>query len=155
MSRIENVWYRDFVLARETERGLDDRDDNLAACTFAMSLAPGESVTLAMGAGRGAGIPRFPRLGRCAPRRTSRWSMPRNSSWCAVRCGDDPDAYSIIAGYHWFGDWGRDTAISLPGLTLATGRFDIAKKILTTLAGFVDGGMLPNIMPGRRRDTDL
>ena len=60
---------------------------------------------------------------------------------------DDADAYSIVAGYHWFGDWGRDTAISLPGLTLATGRFDIARKILTTLAGFVDGGMLPNIMP--------
>jgi predicted glycogen debranching enzyme len=39
---------------------------------------------------------------------------------------------SVIAGYHWFEDWGRDTLISLPGLTLVTGRFDDARKILST-----------------------
>ena len=56
--------------------------------------------------------------------------------------------YSVIAGYPWFGDWGRDTMIALPGLTLATGRFDIARGILATFARFVDGGMLPNVFPG-------
>jgi predicted glycogen debranching enzyme len=54
---------------------------------------------------------------------------------------------SVIAGYHWFGDWGRDTMISLPGLTLATGRYDVAKSILLAFAGFVDRGMLPNRFP--------
>ena len=143
---IENVWYRDYVLERETERGLDDRDDNLAACTFAVSLAPGESVTLAMGVGAGldSSFPAVRPVGI-----TSFQQLEHAAQQFVVRrpVRDDPDAYSIVAGYHWFGDWGRDTAISLPGLTLATGRFDIAKKILTTLAGFVDGGMLPNIMP--------
>jgi predicted glycogen debranching enzyme len=52
-----------------------------------------------------------------------------------------------MAGYHWFGDWGRDTMIALPGLTLTTGRPDAARSILTTFARFVDRGMLPNRFP--------
>jgi glycogen debranching enzyme len=59
-----------------------------------------------------------------------------------------PDGESIIAGYPWFGDWGRDTMIALPGLTLATGRYDTARRILQTFARFVDRGMLPNVFPG-------
>jgi predicted glycogen debranching enzyme len=54
---------------------------------------------------------------------------------------------SVIAGYHWFSDWGRDTMIALPGLTLPTGRFDIARSILRTFAQHVDQGMLPNRFP--------
>jgi glycogen debranching enzyme len=60
---------------------------------------------------------------------------------------DDPDALSVIAGYPWFGDWGRDTVIALPGLALATGRYAVARSILRTFARFVDGGMLPNYFP--------
>ena len=51
---------------------------------------------------------------------------------------------TIIAGYHWFSDWGRDTMISLPGLCLSTGRFEDAKKILSAFAKSVNKGMLPN-----------
>ncbi|MCC8998791.1 MAG: glycogen debranching protein, partial [Candidatus Contendobacter sp.] len=60
---------------------------------------------------------------------------------------DLPDGESVIAGYPWFGDWGRDTMIALPGLTLATGRSDIARRILLTFARFIDRGMLPNLFP--------
>jgi predicted glycogen debranching enzyme len=60
---------------------------------------------------------------------------------------DDPQGQTIIAGYHWFGDWGRDTMISLPGLTLMTGQTDVAARILRTFARFVDQGMLPNRFP--------
>jgi predicted glycogen debranching enzyme len=56
----------------------------------------------------------------------------------------DPNGRSVIAGYPWFGDWGRDTMIALPGLTLATGRPDVARAILTTFARYVDRGLLPN-----------
>jgi len=52
--------------------------------------------------------------------------------------------HSIIAGYPWFGDWGRDTMISLPGLTLATGRKDIAKSILAGFSNKISKGLLPN-----------
>jgi predicted glycogen debranching enzyme len=60
---------------------------------------------------------------------------------------DAPNGKTIIAGYHWFGDWGRDTMISLPGLTIATGRTEIARSILLTFAKYVDRGMLPNRFP--------
>ena len=57
------------------------------------------------------------------------------------------DQKTVIAGYHWFADWGRDTMIALPGLTLATGRFDVARSILLEFAQHVDRGMLPNRFP--------
>jgi predicted glycogen debranching enzyme len=55
---------------------------------------------------------------------------------------------SVIAGYPWFGDRGRDTMVALPGLTLATGRYESARNILQTFANFIDQGMLPNVFPG-------
>ena len=61
---------------------------------------------------------------------------------------------SVIAGYHWFEDWGRDTMISLPGLALVTGHLDIAKKILSTFAKYISQGMLPNRFPGTNKLTD-
>lgn len=60
---------------------------------------------------------------------------------------DEPEGKTIIAGYPWFGDWGRDTMISLPGLTLATGRPQIARTIIRTFARYLDQGMLPNLFP--------
>ncbi|MEJ8843627.1 amylo-alpha-1,6-glucosidase [Lacibacter sp. H375] len=59
-----------------------------------------------------------------------------------VKRGDD--LKTIIAGYHWFTDWGRDTMIALPGLCLSTGRYNDAKKILSAFAQSVSMGMLPN-----------
>ncbi|MBS3785073.1 MAG: glycogen debranching protein, partial [Anaerolineae bacterium] len=61
---------------------------------------------------------------------------------------------SVIAGYPWFGDWGRDTMISLPGLTLTTGRPEVAERILRTFATFVDQGMLPNRFPDEAQDPE-
>ena len=80
---------------------------------------------------------------RAAGRSTDKASETRSRRPAAA----DPDGMTVIAGYHWFGDWGRDTMIALPGLTLATGRPDIARRILTTFARFVDRGMLPNRFP--------
>ena len=69
---------------------------------------------------------------------------------------------TIIAGYHWFTDWGRDTMISLEGLTLTTGRHDEAAYILRTFAHYVRDGLIPNLFPDgsnegalshRRRDA--
>ncbi|KAA5542608.1 glycogen debranching protein [Roseiconus nitratireducens] len=54
---------------------------------------------------------------------------------------------SVIAGYPWFTDWGRDTMISLPGLTLACGRYDDARAILITFANYVRDGLIPNLFP--------
>jgi predicted glycogen debranching enzyme len=59
--------------------------------------------------------------------------------------GDEPR--TIIAGYHWFTDWGRDTMISLEGLTLATGRHREAGNILRTFASYIRDGLIPNLFP--------
>ncbi|KAB2880612.1 glycogen debranching protein [bacterium] len=56
-------------------------------------------------------------------------------------------AHTVIAGYHWFSDWGRDTMISLTGLTLSCGKYDIAKSILRTFSNYISEGMLPNRFP--------
>lgn len=59
----------------------------------------------------------------------------------------ESDKKSIIAGYHWFGDWGRDTMISLPGLSLVQGRFEDAREILLSFAQYISKGMIPNRFP--------
>ena len=69
----------------------------------------------------------------------------------AQASGDD--ARTIIAGYHWFGDWGRDTMISLEGLTLCTGRPDEARAILRTFARYFKDGLLPNLFPEGARQA--
>ncbi|MEM8638205.1 MAG: amylo-alpha-1,6-glucosidase [Cyanobacteria bacterium P01_G01_bin.54] len=61
--------------------------------------------------------------------------------------GEGQAGKTVIAGYPWFGDWGRDTMIALPGLAITTGRPDIAKPILQTFAKYLDQGMLPNLFP--------
>ncbi|MFP4270890.1 MAG: amylo-alpha-1,6-glucosidase, partial [Alphaproteobacteria bacterium] len=60
---------------------------------------------------------------------------------------DGTAGHSVIAGYHWFSDWGRDTMISLPGLAIETGRLDVARSILLSFADAIDGGMIPNCFP--------
>jgi predicted glycogen debranching enzyme len=62
------------------------------------------------------------------------------------------EARTVIAGYHWFTDWGRDTMISLEGLTLATGREREACLILRTFASYVRDGLIPNMFPDGQRD---
>ena len=164
---VENVWYRDFVLAEETERGLDDRDDNLAAGVFTATLEIGDTITVVaadaelgeFGADDAAGRRRRHETTvldayRCAghadePSWMQHFVLAADQFVVARPIAADPGALSVIAGYHWFADWGRDTMIALPGLALATGRPAIAKKILTTFSSFVDGGMLPNCFPDR------
>jgi predicted glycogen debranching enzyme len=165
VATIENVWYRDFVLAAETLRGLDDRDDNLSAVRFETTLQPGGEIVVTASEVRDASPSQS--LERNAAREAGlmrAWEGSQASAggappWIA-RCvlaadrfivrrplAADPQARSVIAGYPWFADWGRDTMISLPGLALVPGRPEIAKQILTTFSAFVDGGMLPNVFP--------
>jgi predicted glycogen debranching enzyme len=62
------------------------------------------------------------------------------------------EARTVIAGYHWFTDWGRDTMISLEGLTLATGRFQEGRDILRTFSYYVRDGLIPNMFPDRENE---
>ena len=155
-------WYSDYHLDVEANRGLDALEDHLHAGVFTAELQPGTSVTMVLTTDPHASLDgkksfvkhqaweaslllKTPFADTDEPYRhlilaADQFIVERNTS-------DGQVGHSIIAGYPWFGDWGRDTMIALPGLTLATGRPEIAASILRTFARFVDQGMLPNRFP--------
>jgi predicted glycogen debranching enzyme len=164
----KHEWYRDCFLPEEKYRGLDDREDHLLAAVFRGTLSKDQSLTLvfstssevetdgaAASASNGARedelLARWssqdPPAASAAPGWVRQLILAADQFVVKRALPDDPDGRSIIAGYHWFSDWGRDTMIALPGLTLATGRADIARKILVSFSRYVDGGMLPNNFP--------
>ncbi|HEV1992788.1 MAG TPA: amylo-alpha-1,6-glucosidase, partial [Candidatus Acidoferrum sp.] len=161
-------WYLGCYFAEETERGLSDREDRLFAALFRARLEAGSSVTLVVSTEAAASLDgetaRAERvnhevklfqdwqaknevLAEEAP--SWLWQLiPAADQFIVKRSlPEEPEGRSIIAGYHWFGDWGRDTMIALPGLTLATGRAGVARQILLAFSRYVDGGMLPNNFP--------
>lgn len=165
-------WFRDFTLPFEASVGYDDREDHLLAGVCRVELAAGQSVRFTLSAEPDAlGVPPATRAAplRGAAARAAavqaaaakRWSTPPDRTPAElhqlVLAADqfivrrplpgDPDGRTVIAGYPWFTDWGRDAMISLPGLTLCTGRDDIARQILQTWARVVDQGMIPNRFP--------
>jgi predicted glycogen debranching enzyme len=166
--RPTHEWYRNFDLAVERERGLPDRTDHLFAGEFSATLAPGDSLTIV------ASTDAAPSLnGEAALAARHREARALLDRFYAGNGGTGPsappaiqqlviasdqfivarpqqgaaDARTVLAGYPWFGDWGRDTMIALPGLCLATGRPWLARNILRTFARFVSEGMLPNDFP--------
>ncbi len=152
-------WHRDFDLPRERERGLEDRDDHLHAGTFEAIVRPGEALTLVAGtdalpppAGGEALERRRAHDRRIAPVDISpgwirQLTLAADQFLVRRPVPGGPQGCTVIAGYPWFGDWGRDTMIALPGLTLATGRAEIGRRILATFARFVSEGVLPNRFP--------
>ena len=160
-------WYRGCFLPVEKERGLDDQEDLLFAAMFRKKLTVGTSITFAATTeaqdaldGGNARAKRSdheamlletwqagnPKAAECTNWLTQ-LVLAADQFIVKRSLPEHPDGRSIIAGYHWFGDWGRDTMIALPGLTLATGRADVARQILLAFAGYADGGMLPNNFP--------
>jgi predicted glycogen debranching enzyme len=159
-----HTWYLGFDLAWERYRGLTDHENHLHAATVKATLQPGESLTLVASTESNPSLDGGWALSqRQAHERAilNRWveKHPGAPEWIRqlVLAADQfvvgrkvegkMAGKSVIAGYHWFGDWGRDTMIALPGLTLATGRPEVARSILLTFARYVDQGMLPNRFP--------
>jgi predicted glycogen debranching enzyme len=163
-------WYKGFDLAMERYRGLRDREDHLHIATFEATLQPGESLTIiastesqpnlqvptaleARHTHERALLKRWQTTNylNLASKKTPSWInqlvLAADQFIVSRPIPDRADGKTILAGYHWFSDWGRDTMISLPGLTLATGRPEIARSILLTFARYLDSGMLPNRFP--------
>jgi predicted glycogen debranching enzyme len=148
-------WYRNFEYEVEEARGLDYREDlyNLMVLTFDLGRDPHAAVIASTEARtaesadglRAAEVRRRADIVASAPVDDAFVrTLVRSADQFIVRRGEES---TVIAGYHWFSDWGRDTMIALPGLTLTTGRYDAARKILLAFAGSVDRGMLPNRFP--------
>jgi predicted glycogen debranching enzyme len=133
-------WYRNFEYTVERSRGLDFREDLFQPCVLrfrnARQVRVAASTSLDPSASASASCD-------AAPGESLTAALRRAAGAFLVARGGDADA-SVIAGYHWFSDWGRDTMISLPGLTLCTGRPEVARRILETYCNAASEGMLPN-----------
>jgi len=152
----DGLWYYGYLYYRERDRGLDCTEDLYSPGVIQWTLRPGETVYLCAStepldtwqpeAGREAErqhraqlvahLPPEDEFGRALTRAADQFVVSR------PQAGEE--GRTIIAGYPWFGDWGRDTMISLSGVLLATGRFDEAKSVLQAFAGATEDGLLPN-----------
>jgi predicted glycogen debranching enzyme len=146
-------WYRNFLYDEEQARGLDAVEDLAAPGEFLFDFRDGEAVLIFSAVGLGEDNPPAGTASDLADAwaemeisRRARFATPRLRAADAYLVRRGP-GLTIIAGYPWFGDWGRDTFISMRGLCLATGRFREARDILVAWAGTVSEGMLPNRFP--------
>jgi predicted glycogen debranching enzyme len=151
----QGYWYKNFEYALERERGLDFVEDLFNPLTLHFDLRARETVTLIAS----TEILDIAAAGTLRQQEVDRRSRIVSS----VAAGDDlvrtltaaadhyivgrGDQKTVIAGYPWFTDWGRDTMIALPGLTCVTGRDEITRSVLREFARHVDRGMLPNRFP--------
>jgi predicted glycogen debranching enzyme len=148
----QGYWYKNFLYRVERERGLDFEEDlyNPFVLSWNLNKKCGANVIASTGqreieqaaATRTVELQRRQRLVASSPVDDPLvCSLTVAASQYLVRRGED---WTVIAGYPWFMDWGRDTMISLPGLTLCTGKTEIARSILRNFARHTDMGMLPN-----------
>jgi predicted glycogen debranching enzyme len=150
----QGYWYKDFEYALERERGLDSVEDLYNPLTLRFDL--GERAAAALiasteiqdvesgGSLRRRELDRRAQIVAHVPEDGLVRTLTSSADQYVVSRGKHK---TVIAGYPWFTDWGRDTMIALPGLTLTTGRDDIARSILLEFAGHIDRGMLPNRFP--------
>ncbi|MFL6208806.1 MAG: amylo-alpha-1,6-glucosidase [Pyrinomonadaceae bacterium] len=153
---IDNLWYRKFVLLEEQARGFEHHEDLFNPGLLVCELKGGETRSLiASTEARNVGdADKYEKQER-ARRQAIVVGYQAHDEYVQqlVAAADQfivrrgRDLHTIIAGYHWFTDWGRDTMISLPGLALALKRDDIAREILLAFAAYLNQGILPNRFP--------
>ncbi len=148
-------WYRHIHYRVERERGLDHTEDWWSPGECVFTLAPGVAAELVFTTET---LPSYDVTQSIEAERLRRTkaqpSLPTDDAlthrlWAAT------GAYlvqrgarqTVVAGYPWFADWGRDTFIALPGLCLVTGRYDVARQVIEAFASYVSQGMLPNRFP--------
>ncbi|MBT6146858.1 MAG: glycogen debranching protein [Gemmatimonadetes bacterium] len=149
-------WYYNYQYPREEERGLDSEEDLFSPGLLTVIMRPGETLTVVAAADDGD-LEGEALYQREIQRRSQRSCPPllqddpvgrrlvQAADAFLVRRGDE--RATILAGYHWFADWGRDTMISLPGICLVTGRFDEARRVLQAFADASSSGLIPNRFP--------
>jgi predicted glycogen debranching enzyme len=167
----EPTWYRNFLYTEELARGLDAAEDLASTGVFEFSLSQKPAV-LMLGAVAGGDDPGFSNQPASTPPATesieARYAQVRSIEQARRQHFSNPleraaDAYlvtrgkgkTLIAGYPWFGDWGRDTFIALRGLCIATGHLEEARDILLQWADTVSEGMLPNRFPDKGEQPEF
>jgi predicted glycogen debranching enzyme len=154
----EPHWYRSFVYDEERARGLDFTEDLATPGVVRFDLARGEAILILAAEGLGAALPAGDAEAKLAALRER--ERQRREAF-PTRLHRAADAYlvargtgrTVVAGYPWFADWGRDTFIAIRGLCLAAGRLDEAGDILLEWSRAVSQGMLPNRFPDRPEEA--
>ncbi|MCC6406318.1 MAG: glycogen debranching enzyme family protein [Planctomycetes bacterium] len=156
-----SFWYRDFLYAEERARGHDCVEDLASPGELRFDLGAGEAHWLVGTAPALDAVQRESKSAREAAQKLRERERRRRAAFPTrlARSADDffvrrGTGLSIVAGYPWFTDWGRDTFIALRGLALATGRFDDARAILVEWSKTVSLGMVPNRFPDRGQTPD-
>lgn len=144
----EPEWYRNFLYRAERERGLDASEDLASPGTFRFDLR-GADAAMVLHAGMPSGadaLEHAEALAQDEYARRTHFETPltRAADAYLVSRGQ---GRTLVAGFPWFTDWGRDTFIAMRGLMIATGRLDEAEAILVNWAGLVSEGMMPNRFP--------
>jgi predicted glycogen debranching enzyme len=156
-------WWSRFQYDRERERGLDFEEDLFTPGVLTVDLAPGGRLGIILSTSDPAGRDAFALLEAERHRRAAvldTFGNPDPFCRALAAAGDQfvvrrgAALRTVIAGYPWFSDWGRDTMISLPGLCLTTRRFADAKEILLAFARAVSQGMLPNRFPDQGEEPE-
>ena len=158
----EPTWYRNFLYSEELARGLDAAEDLASPGVFEFSLSQKPTVLMLASWGRPGRSPtiyesieaRHAQVRTIEQARRQYFSSPleRAADAYLVKRGKGK---TLIAGYPWFGDWGRDTFIALRGLCIATGHLEEARDILLQWAGTVSEGMLPNRFPDQGEQPEF
>lgn len=133
-------WYYRFEHGRESERGLDPIDDLYCPCELRYILGPGQSASLVASTTGDTQPIQFEDEKLASDSRTEDLLVQSANLFLI----ETPNRTSIMAGYPWFTDWGRDTMISLPGICLSTGKYETARSILKGYAEAMSEGMIPN-----------
>lgn len=150
--RDDPQWYRHFLYRAEQARGLDDTEDLASPGELSWNLVDGPAMWIVGTEPALADLPErnlVSAVERIAAdeehrRRALGGSLARSADAYLVTRGT---GRTIVAGYPWFTDWGRDTFIAMRGLCLATGRFDEAREILLEWSRTITAGLLPNRFP--------
>jgi len=150
-------WYR-FCYRADLARGQEGYEDLYTPGSFTYALSDGQSCQMTASldeptpVGFNTTVERkrdrletiVTGLGNDADETTRRLAIATDAFVARRSSPNAPDSPTILAGYPWFADWGRDAFIALPGLLLATRRFDLARQVFQTFAGAVSEGMIPN-----------
>jgi predicted glycogen debranching enzyme len=156
--QVDGYWYRNFEYVEERARGLDYSEDLFSPLIFKADLTRGRRFCLVASTERHS----TSMVAQCKRSEFHRASLAHYKYRAEFGQSDlIPLLYraaeqfivsrypqqTVLAGYHWFADWGRDAMIALPGLLLETDRPDLARGILLQYVAHIDGGMLPNRFP--------
>jgi predicted glycogen debranching enzyme len=153
-------WYYKLTYPIEQERGLDFEEDLFTPFELTLTIPVGETAYIVVSTEEKASV-KPSALASAELKRREQFNNEKDPYRQALTIASDAyiarrgaDARTVLAGFPWFTDWGRDTMIALPGLTLTTKRFDVACEILLSSARYADRGMIPNVFPDAGEKPD-